>query len=183
MQIERGGHLHEPRPYDDVVPRLEGSRRQLQGQREDDQDRRRTQHRLRHIGAARDLPRSKKTIFGRGECNTDKTYVGGGGSQTLCSKVRIPKFPYVLYCVPPPEAQNWTFARPRMGHAFCLFSQLILLVVLGGEVGELERRGDGRPSYWAVIFNVTAPGAAVAAVSCATFAGRIVFGYKTKYIY
>ena len=75
-----------------------------------------------------------------------------------------------------------------MGHAFCLFSQLIFLGFLGGEVvGELERRGDGRLFYWAVIFNVTAPGAAVVAVvSCATFAGRIVFGYKQKkklYIY
>ncbi len=46
-------------------------------------------------------------------------------------------------------------------------------------MGDLERRGDGRLFYRAVIFNVRAPGAAVVAVvSCATFAGRIVFGYK-----
>ena len=39
------------------------------------------------------------------------TWAEGGG--TLCSKVRIPKFPYEL-CSLPLEAQNRTFACPRL---------------------------------------------------------------------
>ncbi len=87
----------------------------------------------------------RKLFLGGGNVTRTRHTWAGGDPKPYVVKYEFQNS--LMYCTvsPPPEAQNWTFARPRMGHAFCLFSQLILLVVLGGEVGELERRGMGGP--------------------------------------
>ncbi len=61
---------------------------------------------------------------------------GGGGNPPPKVKPYVVKYEFqnsLMYCVPPPEVQNWTFARPRMivsQHSVTKLTRILFATVL-----------------------------------------------------